>query len=195
MKNLASLKQKKIFISDTHQERINPGDKKHRIDNTDKIVSANSKKILKIIKEIYSSVIKAKIFIANSIEEAEAAKIIENTQRDVNVALINEFSIICNKIGLSTIEVLKLANTKWNFLDFKPGLVGGHCIGVDPYYLSFRAKQLKHTPVLIDAGRTVNDSMSEHIANIIFKKIFNIKKPKVLILGLHLKKIVRFKKY
>ena len=183
LERYSGLKAEKDFYIGYSPERINPGDIKHRIDNTDKIISANSNKVLKYLKHLYSSVIKAKMHVAPTIEAAEAAKIIENTQRDVNVALINEFSIICNKMGLSATEVLKLANTKWNFLNFKPGLVGGHCIGVDPYYLSFRAKQLKHKPVLIDAGRSVNDNMSNRIAKLIKKKIYHIKNPKVLILG------------
>ena len=175
----------KDFFIGYSPERINPGDVYHTLEKTDKIVSANSFKIAKKLKKIYSSIIKSKIHIASSIEAAEAAKIIENTQRDINIALINEFSIICKKMNLSSTEVLNLAKTKWNFLNFYPGLVGGHCIGVDPYYLSFKAKLLKYNPKLIDAGRKVNDSMSYFISKIIISKLKAKKKfnSKILILG------------
>ena len=127
-------------------ERINPGDKKRTIRKIKKIVSASSKESLKVVKNIYSQIIDAGIYEAPSIKVAEAAKVIENTQRDVNIALINEFSILFNQLGIPSHEVLKAAKTKWNFLPFEPGLVGGHCIGVDPYYLTFQAQKMVANP-------------------------------------------------
>ena len=132
-------------------------------------MSSSNKKSLNIISKLYKSVVKAKIIKADSIKSAEASKIIENTQRDVNIALINEFSIICKLLNLNVHEVLKLSSSKWNFLNFKPGLVGGHCIGVDPFYLSYKSKQLGHKPEVIDSGRSINDKMSDYLASYIKK--------------------------
>ena len=170
-------------------ERINPGDKKRTIRKIKKIVSASNRESLKVVKNIYSQIIDAGIYEAPSIKVAEAAKVIENTQRDVNIALINEFSIIFNELGISSHEVLKAAKTKWNFLPFEPGLVGGHCIGVDPYYLTFQAQKNGYNPELTLAGRKINDSMHLKIRNRIVEKIKRdkIKNPKILILGITFK--------
>jgi UDP-N-acetyl-D-glucosamine/UDP-N-acetyl-D-galactosamine dehydrogenase len=146
-------------------ERINPGDKKRKLENIIKIVSGSNKSTLKIVSKLYSEIIKAGVYEAESIKVAEAAKVIENTQRDVNIALMNELSLIFSKMNINTQEVLDAAGTKWNFLPFKPGLVGGHCIGVDPYYLTFKAKEVGYDPKLILAGRRVNDSMGTEIVN------------------------------
>ncbi len=168
-------------------ERINPGDKKHVINKISKIISASNNKSLNLMHQIYSSVIKAKIYKAPSIEIAEAAKVIENCQRDINVGFINELSIIFDKLNLNTNEILKAAATKWNFLDFKPGLVGGHCIGIDPYYLTHVAKEVGYTPEIILSGRKVNDNMGyeivKRIIKLLIKKKTKIKKTKFLIMG------------
>lgn len=172
-------------------ERVNPGDKNRTIEKINKIVSASNKKTLKKLFEIYSSFLLAEVIPVSSIKVAEAAKVIENTQRDVNIALINEFSVIFNKMGLDTEEVLNAASTKWNFISgFKPGLVGGHCIGIDPYYLAYKSKKLGVKPNIILSGRNLNDSMYK----IIGKRILKIHKnrcnrpPKILILGITFKK-------
>ena len=146
-------------------ERINPGDKIHTIENVNKIVSASDEKTLNLLSQIYSSIINADIYKAESIKVAEAAKVIENVQRDINIALMNEFSVIFSKMGIDTSEVLNAAASKWNFLKFKPGLVGGHCIGVDPYYLAHQAKRNGSFPELILAGRRINDSVPQYIVN------------------------------
>jgi len=172
-------------------ERINPGDTKHKLTNITKIVSASNEKSLKIVSELYSSIIKAGIYKTSSIQVAEAAKVIENTQRDLNIALMNELSIIFNKIGIDTREVLSAASTKWNFANYTPGLVGGHCIGVDPYYLTFKAKQYNYDPKIILSGRQLNNSMSKYIGQSLIKKLrdkkIRVKNSKVLILGLTFK--------
>ena len=168
-------------------ERINPGDKIHTLTNTVKVVSGYDPESLKQISEIYKLVVDAEIFEAPSIKVAEAAKIIENTQRDVNIALMNELSIIFSRIGINTYDVLEAAGTKWNFLKFYPGLVGGHCIGVDPYYLAHKAKQLKYHPQIINSGRFVNDSMGRYTGKQVVKQMLKngIKIPgaSALILG------------
>ncbi len=173
-------------------ERINPGDKEHRITSITKVTSGNCEKIAKWIDELYQSIILAGTFRAKSIKVAEAAKVIENTQRDLNIALINELSIIFSKLNIDTRDVLETAGTKWNFLKFYPGLVGGHCIGVDPYYLTFKAQKLGYYPEVVLAGRKINDSMAGWIVD---KLILNMAKSniiigesKVLILGLTFKK-------
>ena len=166
-------------------ERINPGDKKHTITKIKKVISGSSKESVKKIFELYSSIIDAGVHVAESIKVAEAAKVIENTQRDLNIAFINELAQIFHKIGIDTNEVLKAASTKWNFLNFKPGLVGGHCIGVDPYYLSYKSKELGYDPKIILSGRETNQQMPKFIFESI-QKIINSKKIKfktVLILG------------
>ncbi len=168
-------------------ERINPGDKEHTITSITKIVSACDEEALDEVAKVYALVVKAGVFKASSIKVAEAAKIIENTQRDVNIALMNELSMIFNKMGINTFEVLEAAGTKWNFLKFFPGLVGGHCIGVDPYYLTFKAAELGHAAQVINSGRAVNDGMGKYIATEVVKKIIkagkNVLHSKVLVLG------------
>ena len=175
-------------------ERINPGDKVHTLTTITKITSGCDKESSEIIAQIYGSIIKAGIHQASSIKVAEAAKIIENTQRDVNIALMNELSIIFNRIGINTYEVLEAAGTKWNFLKFFPGLVGGHCIGVDPYYLVYKAKELDYHSHVIAAGRFVNDSMGGYVAKQTVKKIVaqekNILNSRVLVMGITFKENV-----
>jgi len=168
-------------------ERINPGDKEHTLRTIVKVVSGCDDESLDVIAKTYELVVTAGVHRTSSIKVAEAAKIIENTQRDVNIALMNELSIIFNRMGINTFEVLEAAGTKWNFLKFFPGLVGGHCIGVDPYYLTFKAKELKYHPQVIDSGRFVNDSMGPYIAKQLVKKLIsagkNVMNSRVLIMG------------
>ena len=168
-------------------ERINPGDKEHTLTKIVKVVSGCDEESAKLIEEVYSSIITAGVHCASNIKVAEAAKIIENTQRDVNIALMNELSIIFNKIGINTYEVLEAAGTKWNFLNFKPGLVGGHCIGVDPYYLTHKASELGYHSKVILSGRVINDNMGAHIAKAVVQHIIqmdkSLKQSRVLILG------------
>jgi UDP-N-acetyl-D-glucosamine/UDP-N-acetyl-D-galactosamine dehydrogenase len=168
-------------------ERINPGDKEHTFENIIKVVSAQDSTSLKIVSEVYSSVVKAGVFKAATIKTAEAAKIIENTQRDLNIALMNELALIFSKLGINTHDVLEAANTKWNFLNFYPGLVGGHCIGVDPYYLTFKAKEVGYDPEVILSGRNINDNLPFIIAEKIKEKIKNIDMPVITVLGLTFK--------
>lgn len=155
-------------------ERVNPGDKEHTIDRITKIVSGSDSQSLDLIAAVYGTV--TKVHRASSIKVAEAAKVIENTQRDLNIALMNELAILFNKMGISIYEVLAAAGTKWNFLPFKPGLVGGHCIGVDPYYLTYKAREVGHNPEVILAGRGINDSMHKFIAHQIIKKMVTMGK-------------------
>lgn len=175
-------------------ERINPGDKIHTLCNTVKIVSGCDAEALDTISRVYGLVVAAGLHQAASIKVAEAAKIIENTQRDVNIALMNELSIIFDRMGVNTFDVLEAAATKWNFLPFAPGLVGGHCIGVDPYYLVHKAKELKYHPKMINSGRFVNDSMGGYIAKKVVKKMIaqgkNILGARVLVMGLTFKENV-----
>ncbi len=175
-------------------ERINPGDKVHTLTNITKIVSGCDEETLDNIAKTYEIILKQGTHRASSIKVAEAAKIIENTQRDVNIALMNELSIIFNRMGINTYEVLEAAGTKWNFLKFTPGLVGGHCIGVDPYYLVYKAKELGYHPHIINAGRFVNDSMGGYVAKQTVKRIAaqdkNIRGAKVLIMGITFKENV-----
>ena len=145
-------------------ERINPGDKEHRFETIIKVVSAQDARTLDIVADVYGSVVKAGIHRAPSIKVAEAAKVIENTQRDLNIAFMNELSAIFHQLGIDTGDVLAAASTKWNFLNFQPGLVGGHCIGVDPYYLTYRAEKAGYHPEIILAGRRINDGMGERVA-------------------------------
>lgn len=172
-------------------ERINPGDKVHRLESITKIVSGMDEESLSIIADVYSLVVKAGVYKASSIKVAEAAKVIENSQRDINIAFMNELSLIFDKLGIDTNEVLDAAATKWNFLKFTPGLVGGHCIGVDPYYLTYKAKQLGYTPEVILAGRKINDNMAKVIAEKTVKKMIEagvpIKGARVAVLGLTFK--------
>ena len=167
----SGLKYNKDFYCGYSPERVNPGDKKRKLSQISKIVSGSNNKSLKRIYNLYNKVIKSKIFKVNSIKIAEGAKIIENTQRDINIALMNEFSIIFEKLGINFEDVLKAAKTKWNFIDFRPGLVGGHCIGIDPYYLSYKSKKIGYNPKIILAGRILNDKMSRYESNLIYQKI------------------------
>ncbi len=183
----SGLKFKKDFKVGYSPERINPGDKQHTITKILKVVSGCCNESLEVIAKVYESIIEPGVHRASSIKVAEAAKIIENTQRDLNIALMNELSIIFNKMGINTYDVLEAAGTKWNFLKFYPGLVGGHCIGVDPYYLTHKAEALGYHARVINAGRYVNDSMGFYVAKNTVKKIIaagkNINKSKVLIMG------------
>ena len=168
-------------------ERINPGDKEHTLSKIVKVVSGCDAEALDQIAKVYEVVVKAGVHRASSIKVAEAAKIIENTQRDVNIALMNELSIIFNKMGINTYEVLEASGTKWNFLNFKPGLVGGHCIGVDPYYLTYKAQELGYHAQVINSGRYVNDSMGFYVAKQTVKKMIamgkDINRSRVLVMG------------
>lgn len=175
-------------------ERINPGDKVHTLQNTVKIVAGLTAKCLQKTSDVYNKIIFAGLHYAPSIEVAEAAKIIENTQRDVNIALMNELSIIFSRMKINTYDVLAAAETKWNFLPFKPGLVGGHCIGVDPYYLAYKAAELGYHPQIIKSGRFVNDSMGRYLAKQIVKRLLKLKvnllEASVLVLGITFKENV-----
>ncbi len=172
-------------------ERINPGDKEHRLETIVKIVSGMDEETLETVAKVYSLVIEAGVYKAECIKVAEAAKVIENSQRDINIAFMNELSIIFNKMGIDTAAVLKAAGTKWNFLKFFPGLVGGHCIGVDPYYLTYKAEQIGYHSQIILAGRRINDDMGKYIAeNTVKKLIFagkSVKDSRVAVLGLTFK--------
>jgi UDP-N-acetyl-D-glucosamine/UDP-N-acetyl-D-galactosamine dehydrogenase len=175
-------------------ERINPGDKEHRFTSIRKIVSGDSAETLEKVAELYSSVVEAGVYRASSIRVAEAAKVIENTQRDLNIAFVNELAIIFERLGIDTHEVLKAAGTKWNFLPFRPGLVGGHCIGVDPYYLTYKAELAGYHPEVILAGRRINDGMGAHVARKTVQQMIhagrNIKGARVNVLGLTFKENV-----
>ena len=175
------------FFCGYSPERINPGDKKRKINSIKKVVAGSNIKTLRIINKIYSSIIDAGTYKAPSIKIAEAAKVIENTQRDLNIALVNELSIIFGLMDLDTNEIINAAKTKWNFIPFKPGLVGGHCIGVDPYYLTFRSQQLGYSPKVILAGRKINDGMPSYLVKKLIRlmnaKKINISKSKILVMG------------
>jgi UDP-N-acetyl-D-galactosamine dehydrogenase len=172
-------------------ERINPGDKQHKLTSIIKITSGSTPEVASIVDNLYSSIIEAGTYPVSSIKIAEAAKVIENTQRDVNIGLINELAMIFNKLDINTEEVLNAAGTKWNFLSFKPGLVGGHCIGVDPYYLTHKAVAEGYHPELILSGRRVNDGMSAHISNTLVKSMIQnsiqVKDSRILVMGLSFK--------
>ena len=159
----------KDFFVGYSPERINPGDKVHTFETITKVVSGQTPEVLDIVADVYGSVVTAGVHKASSIKVAEAAKVIENTQRDVNIALMNELALIFDKLDIDTNEVLRASGTKWNFLNFKPGLVGGHCIGVDPYYLTHKAQEVGHHPEVILAGRRINDNMSKFIASNVIK--------------------------
>ena len=165
----SGLKYNKDFYCGYSPERINPGDKEHTITKILKVTSGSTPQIAIKVDNLYKSIITAGTFMASSIKVAEAAKVIENSQRDINIAFVNEISKIFNLIGIDTLEVLQAAGTKWNFLNFKPGLVGGHCIGVDPYYLAQKANELGYNPKIILSGRKLNDSMGKHIAKQVLK--------------------------
>ena len=181
----------KDFFAGYSPERINPGDKEHRVTNILKVTSGSNPEIAETVDQLYKSIITAGTHKASSIKVAEAAKVIENTQRDVNIALINELSIIFNKLDIDTLEVLEAAGTKWNFLPFRPGLVGGHCIGVDPYYLTHKAQSVGYNPEMILAGRRLNDGMGQYIVTQLVKKMLTkriqINGANVLVMGLTFK--------
>ncbi|MEL0245755.1 MAG: nucleotide sugar dehydrogenase [Alphaproteobacteria bacterium] len=187
-KHSKKLKCGQDFFLGYSPERVNPGDKVHTIDKINKVVSGQNRAVEKELVKIYSKLTKGKVFLAKNIKVAEASKVIENAQRDINIAFINEVSKICNKINISTYDVLEASLTKWNFLNFEPGLVGGHCIGVDPYYLAEKAKNLKVEPQVILSGRQTNDDMVKFIGKQINKK--TKKKANILFLGLTFKEDV-----
>lgn len=187
IEEVSGLKFNVDFFAGYSPERINPGDKLHTVEKIKKVTSGSTLEIGKVINDIYSSVILAGTHLAPSIKIAEASKVIENSQRDINIAFVNELSKIFNRMGIDTQEVLKAAGTKWNFLPFQPGLVGGHCIGVDPYYLAQCAQRFGYNPEIILAGRRMNDGMGEYIANqvikLMLKKGIQVLNSNVLILG------------
>jgi UDP-N-acetyl-D-galactosamine dehydrogenase len=190
----SGLKWKRDFHVGYSPERINPGDKEHTLTRIVKVVSGDDEQTLEAVAKLYSSVITAGVHRASSIKVAEAAKVIENTQRDLNIALMNELAVIFKKLGIDTLEVLEAAGTKWNFLPFRPGLVGGHCIGVDPYYLTHKAEMLGYHPEVILAGRRINDNMGKFIAEQTVKELIRggnpVKGAKAIVLGLTFKEDV-----
>jgi len=194
LENLSGLKYIQDFKVGFSPERINPGDKLHTLATITKVVSGCDDESLDVIAKTYELVVKAGVHKAPSIKVAEAAKIIENTQRDINIAFMNELSMIFNRMGINTYDVLEAAGTKWNFLKFYPGLVGGHCIGVDPYYLAYKAKKFRYHPQIINSGRFVNDSMGFYVARQTVKKLIaagkNIAESKVLVMGVTFKEDV-----
>jgi len=179
------------FFAGYSPERINPGDKQHRVTSILKVTSGSTPEAADFVDRLYGSIITAGTHKASSLKVAEAAKVIENTQRDLNIALVNDLSILFNKLGIDTLEVLQAAGTKWNFLPFRPGLVGGHCIGVDPYYLTHKAQEVGHHPDVILAGRRTNDGMGVYVANevirLMVRKGINPVRARVLVLGLAFK--------
>jgi len=187
----SGLKLNVDFFAGYSPERINPGDKEHRVTNILKVTSGSNPEAADFIDNLYKSIITAGTHKASSIRVAEAAKVIENTQRDVNIALVNELSLIFDKMGIDTLEVLEAAGTKWNFLPFRPGLVGGHCIGVDPYYLTYKAQSLGYHPEIILSGRRINDGMSSHIAERVLRlmtqKKIQMVDSNILVMGLTFK--------
>jgi UDP-N-acetyl-D-galactosamine dehydrogenase len=194
LEKCSGLRWRQDFHVGYSPERINPGDKEHCFAKIKKVVSGDDEQTLEKVAELYGSVVKAGVYRASSIRVAEAAKVIENTQRDLNIAFINELAIIFDKLGLDTLEVLKAAGTKWNFLPFRPGLVGGHCIGVDPYYLTHKAELVGYHPEVILAGRRINDGMGQHLARKTIQQMIhagrNIKGARVNVLGLTFKEDV-----
>ena len=187
----SGLKLNEDFYAGYSPERINPGDKEHRVTNILKVTSGSTPEAATYIDNLYKSIITAGTHKASSIRVAEAAKVIENTQRDVNIALVNELSLIFDKMGIDTLEVLEAAGTKWNFLPFRPGLVGGHCIGVDPYYLTHKAQSIGYHPEMILSGRRINDNMSRHIAEKVLRlmtqKKIQVVDSNILVMGLTFK--------
>lgn len=176
-------------------ERINPGDKVHTVEKITKIVSGDTEETLEIVADVYSKVVESGVFKAASIKTAEMAKVIENTQRDINIALLNEIALICDRLGIRSKDVVEATKTKWNYLPFTPGLVGGHCIGVDPYYLTFKCEELNYHPQMILSGRRINDSMAKHVAEVAVKKLIHngkvVRNSNVLILGVTFKENVK----
>ncbi|MEE3002848.1 MAG: nucleotide sugar dehydrogenase, partial [Pseudomonadota bacterium] len=191
LEKFSSLKFNNDFFAGYSPERINPGDKKHRVSNIVKITSGSTPEVAELVDQLYKTIITAGTHKVSSIKVAEAAKVIENTQRDVNIALINELALIFNILEIDTEEVLRAAGTKWNFLPFRPGLVGGHCIGVDPYYLTHKAQSVGYQPEIILAGRHLNDQMGKYIAskliNALKKKRIQTKGSRILVMGLAFK--------
>ena len=191
VEKVSGLTFNKDFFAGYSPERINPGDKEHRVTNIMKVTSGSTPEIATFVDDLYNTIITVGTHKAASIKVAEAAKVIENTQRDVNIALINELALIFNKLGIDTLDVLEAAGTKWNFLPFRPGLVGGHCIGVDPYYLTHKAQSIGYNPEMILAGRRLNDNMGEYVVSqlvkTMVKKGIRIKGANVLIMGLTFK--------
>jgi UDP-N-acetyl-D-galactosamine dehydrogenase len=191
LERVSGLKFNVDFYAGYSPERINPGDKEHRLPTILKITSGSTPAVAEMVDRLYRSIIRAGTHRASSIRVAEAAKVIENTQRDVNIALINELALIFKRLGIDTEEVLKAAGTKWNFLPFRPGLVGGHCIGVDPYYLTHKAQEIGFHPEMILAGRRLNDSMGGYVANEVVRlmtgKRIQVKDSRILMLGLTFK--------
>ncbi len=191
LEKYSGLEYNKDFYCGYSPERINPGDTKHTIVNIKKITSGSNQKTSAIVDSLYKSILKADTYMAPSIKVAEAAKVIENSQRDINIAFVNELAKIFNKLDIDTNEVLKAASTKWNFLPFKPGLVGGHCIGVDPYYLAQKAQEIGYHPEIILSGRRLNDSMGEYVGNEVVRMMLNrnvnIENANILILGITFK--------
>ncbi|MCB1949316.1 nucleotide sugar dehydrogenase [Nitrosomonas sp.] len=191
LEKFSGLKWKQDFHVGYSPERINPGDKEHTLTTIVKVVSGDDKNSLENIAQLYESVVTAGVFRAASIKVAEAAKVIENTQRDLNIALMNELAMIFDKLDIDTLDILEAAGTKWNFLPFRPGLVGGHCIGVDPYYLTHKAEMIGYMPQVILAGRRINDNMAKYVAEQTIKQIikagFNVRGAKVNVLGLTFK--------
>jgi UDP-N-acetyl-D-galactosamine dehydrogenase len=187
----SGLQWQRDFFIGYSPERINPGDREHSLTRITKVVSGDTAETLERVATVYGSVVKAGVYRASSIKVAEAAKVIENTQRDLNIALMNELALIFHKIGIDTTDVLKAAGTKWNFLPFRPGLVGGHCIGVDPYYLTHKADKLGYHPQVILAGRRINDGMGKYVAEQTVKHMiqsgFPVKSAKINVLGLTFK--------
>jgi len=191
LEKFSNLKFNKDFFCGYSPERINPGDKEHTVTKIPKVTAGSTPEVGKKIDNLYASIITAGTHLAPTIKAAEAAKVIENCQRDLNIAFINELAIIFNKLDIDTNAVLDAASTKWNFLPFKPGLVGGHCIGVDPYYLTHKAQQVGHNPEIILAGRRINDNMGIYVANqvikLMIKKGHKVDSAKVLVLGITFK--------
>lgn len=191
MESISGLKYNQDFFAGYSTERINPGDKEHRVINILKVTSGSTPEVADFVDALYRRIITAGTHKASSIRVAEAAKVIENTQRDVNIALINELALIFNRLGIDTLEVLEAAGTKWNFLPFRPGLVGGHCIGVDPYYLTHKAQEIGYLPEVILAGRRINDGMGPYVAQRVVKMMIqrrvHVANANVLILGLTFK--------
>jgi UDP-N-acetyl-D-galactosamine dehydrogenase len=187
LEQLSGLKVNRDFFLGYSPERINPGDKQHRLPTIRKITSGSTPAAAKAVNDLYSRIITAGTYKASSIRVAEAAKVIENTQRDVNIALINELAMIFNRMGLDTLEVLEAAGTKWNFLPFRPGLVGGHCIGVDPYYLTHKSQEIGYHPEMILAGRRINDNMGLYVASEVVRLMIrqgtSLPKSRILVLG------------
>jgi len=190
----SGLKWKKDFFVGYSPERINPGDKQHTLTKIVKVVAGDTTQTLERVAQVYGSVVSAGVHRASSIKVAEAAKVIENTQRDLNIALVNELALIFHQIGIDTTEVLEAAGTKWNFLPFRPGLVGGHCIGVDPYYLTYKAETLGYHPQVILSGRKINDGMGKYVAEQTVKRMilrgFCVNKENIIVLGLTFKENV-----